>query len=582
MKTEDFTLDAEVVNLIYDLKKNFPNNSLVVSDVVDANGNQYVDLVQEGGGVLGIALLGYTHVLERMGIRFLNIGGTSAGAINSLLLAACAPPAEEKTPKIIELIAEKNIADFMDGDEDALDFIQTILSKNPSKFDLIYNGLQVLDNFSKDMGLNLGDSFLKWLDDIINDFGIHDTAKLLKRMNDLPASIGFRKNSKDWDAYKGRKISADLAIIAAEVTTETKVIFPAMRDLFFKNPDKPAPAKYVRASMSIPLFFKPFEIEDLPNDETAIIRWNRIAKHKGNIPDKAIFVDGGIMSNFPIDTFHLSSGVPSRPTFGIKLGLERRRNNKIENVGGLLYACFDAARNLRDFEFIEKNSDFLQLVSYIDIKDQNWLDFNLAAEQKIELFRAGARQAKVFLEKFDWKKYKKLRKAIRKTDYAPEFLHYLERSLSEIIEEKKQPSTINDINVLKDRMVLLGETKKRHALWIDDNPNLVKKERALLEKLGIQSTLVASTKAAENFIANNGDQVEFIISDISRDENYTEGIEFTKRLYATNPNYNKKVIFYITDLDISRGVPPYAFGITNSTVELIHLIIDMGKRNKSL
>jgi len=26
--------------------------------------NQYVDLVQEGGGVLGIALVGYTSILE--------------------------------------------------------------------------------------------------------------------------------------------------------------------------------------------------------------------------------------------------------------------------------------------------------------------------------------------------------------------------------------------------------------------------------------------------------------------------------------------------------------------------------------
>jgi len=58
------------------------------SDVEDANGNQYVDLVQEGGGVLGIGLVGYTYVLENAGIRFFSLAGTSAGAINTMMLAA--------------------------------------------------------------------------------------------------------------------------------------------------------------------------------------------------------------------------------------------------------------------------------------------------------------------------------------------------------------------------------------------------------------------------------------------------------------------------------------------------------------
>lgn len=40
------------------------------SDVEDAQGHQYVDLVQKGGGTLGIALVGYTYVMEKAGIRF--------------------------------------------------------------------------------------------------------------------------------------------------------------------------------------------------------------------------------------------------------------------------------------------------------------------------------------------------------------------------------------------------------------------------------------------------------------------------------------------------------------------------------
>src|SRR5690349_4412568 len=73
------------------------NKKFIVSDVFDNEGNQYVDLVQEGGGVWGIALLGYTYILEKMGIRFFSLAGTSAGAINTMLLAATGDKQEEKT-----------------------------------------------------------------------------------------------------------------------------------------------------------------------------------------------------------------------------------------------------------------------------------------------------------------------------------------------------------------------------------------------------------------------------------------------------------------------------------------------------
>ncbi len=51
------------------------------SDILDAEKNQYVNFVQEGGGVWGVALVGYLYALESFGIRFLRIAGTSAGAM---------------------------------------------------------------------------------------------------------------------------------------------------------------------------------------------------------------------------------------------------------------------------------------------------------------------------------------------------------------------------------------------------------------------------------------------------------------------------------------------------------------------
>src|SRR5215204_2244125 len=78
------------------LEKKFNGKSICVSDIKDKFGHQYVDLVQEGGGIHGVALAGYTYVLEKMGIRFMKMAGTSAGSINTLLLNAVYTEQEAK------------------------------------------------------------------------------------------------------------------------------------------------------------------------------------------------------------------------------------------------------------------------------------------------------------------------------------------------------------------------------------------------------------------------------------------------------------------------------------------------------
>jgi len=81
MKTTDFTNHDEVLGIVRGLQASRLQHpeDFIFSDVIDEEGHQYVDLVQEGGGMLGIALVGYTYVLEQMGIRFVSLAGTSAG-----------------------------------------------------------------------------------------------------------------------------------------------------------------------------------------------------------------------------------------------------------------------------------------------------------------------------------------------------------------------------------------------------------------------------------------------------------------------------------------------------------------------
>jgi NTE family protein len=127
MKITDFTENGLMLGILKDLKQTLgPEKQF--SDIIDDKGNQYVDLVQEGGGVLGVALVGYVYVLEQMGIRFLSLAGTSAGSINTLLMAAAGRVDEAKSTWILECLCNKKLYDFVDGDSDARDFVDALLS----------------------------------------------------------------------------------------------------------------------------------------------------------------------------------------------------------------------------------------------------------------------------------------------------------------------------------------------------------------------------------------------------------------------------------------------------------------------
>lgn len=140
----------------------------IFSDVIDSEGNQYVDLVQEGGGVLGIALVGYTYILEKAGIRFYGLAGTSAGSINTLLMAGVGKPGEATSEKIIDIIGDKNFFDFVDGPDATKRMIQKKIEKRGSIcWPLIRHGWATYQLLKAQLGINPGNHFEKWLSDAL-------------------------------------------------------------------------------------------------------------------------------------------------------------------------------------------------------------------------------------------------------------------------------------------------------------------------------------------------------------------------------------------------------------------------------
>ena len=388
--------------------------SKLFSDIIDNAGNQYVDLVMEGGGMLGIALVGYTWALEQAGIRFLGVGGTSAGSINALLVAALDVPAQAKSPKLLQLLASKDFFDFVDGDSDAVDFIESWI-QGSGKIKLAFKAAQVIDTLNERWGLNPGRAFETWIRDILAAENIHCLKDLRQRMNTLPDGLRERSGAL---LDTPEKAASRLAIVAADVATESKIVFPDHAHLYYAEPDKVNPAAFVRASMSIPYFFEPYKISPLPRDAAAEKRWQTVGydskKEKGGLPRYGLFVDGGIMSNFPIDLFHDYSAVPSAPTFGVKLQYDNRRRD-IKGPLQLFAAIFNSSRHCLDYDFLHKNPDYRHLIQWIPCQQYNWLDFRMKEKDKAGLFREGAFQALDFLENFNWQAYKQLRETLIRT-----------------------------------------------------------------------------------------------------------------------------------------------------------------------
>jgi CheY-like chemotaxis protein len=125
------------------------------------------------------------------------------------------------------------------------------------------------------------------------------------------------------------------------------------------------------------------------------------------------------------------------------------------------------------------------------------------------------------------------------------------------------------------RSVLEG----RRLLWIDDLVANNRKERELLEALGLKLEQVQSSATAEVALAPDDGGYDLILSDIARPEGKAAGLDFLAAYRdAYPPDQRVPVIFYISERDATKPVPVGAFGLTNRPDELLHLVIDALER----
>ncbi|MEO6612359.1 MAG: patatin-like phospholipase family protein [Chitinophagaceae bacterium] len=476
ISTADFLQQSGVEEILRELRDHFTtsNKELLVSDVTDAGGHQYVDLVQEGGGVLGIALVGYTYVLEKMGIRFFSMAGTSAGSINAMLLACAGNKEEEKSGIIIDHLVKLQMFSFVDGipgHSAFTRFIQKAISnmlmgKNPIKriFNLVKGtvitlftltiacficnfawpgiakwiglaaGLALLlfilivfitatrfKRFAKNgYGLNEGKAFHDWIRNLISSFHIQNDPGQKKIENYADFSLHFMnipELSVKPDSRRTNNLPPYmpmLTLITCDIIANRKIEFTQMWDLYWSKQEDVHPGDFVRASMSIPVFFESFTLTGIRKKSNFAV-WDKHLNwqnEKKNIPDTVQFIDGGTLSNFPINVFYNPNyPVPRMPTFGIRLqdGVLDAANRNNNTFSSYIASLFATIRYNFDRDFITKNRAYNMGVKNIDVQEHNWLNFFMDDKEKIELFRKGALAAADFLKSFDWNHYKEER-----------------------------------------------------------------------------------------------------------------------------------------------------------------------------
>ena len=319
------------------------------------------DLVLEGGGVKGIALVGALSVLEERGYSFPRLAGTSAGSIVGAL-AATGHTAEQMRQIML-----------------GTDFHQFEDTSLVDRIPLVGKALSIV----ADQGVYEGQFFRRWLAGLLPS-GTTTFAGL--RLPPDPAST----------------LAADqryrLVVMASDVSLRRIARFPwDYRPTYDLDPDSQSVVDAVRASMSIPFFFEPARLDHGAGrvDENG---W----------PLRSTLVDGGMLSNFPVEVFDRADGrAPRWPTFGIKLSTRPGQQQIPKVLDGplsLTLAMVGTMTSWYDGMHIDR-PDVVARTIFVDTFGISGTAFELGRADQDRLYESGRAAAEKFLAGWDFDAY---------------------------------------------------------------------------------------------------------------------------------------------------------------------------------
>ena len=321
-----------------------------------------IDAVFEGGGVKGIGLVGAVSEIEKAGYAFECVAGTSAGAI------------------VAALIAVGYTAQEIKAELDALNYNNFKDTSLIDRFGFIGKGLSI----GLEYGIYEGKFFEEWLEHLLQIKG-------KTTFGDI-----------EYEEYDDPKYQYKLQLIVTDLTDRRLLVLP--RDLrdFGISPREFSMSKAVRMSMSIPVFFEPFQLTD----------------KKGHVH---ILVDGGVLSNYPVWLLDDGTSDPPWPTFGLKLmefntrTLKLPDRNPLANSWNFLNALAGTLLDAHDkFHISESKGDYERTIGIptaVNIagqeKEIRATHFDLSREESEALFQNGTDAAKAFLQRWDFDTWKR-------------------------------------------------------------------------------------------------------------------------------------------------------------------------------
>lgn len=329
---------------------------------------QFRNLVFEGGGVKGIAYVGAMRALRRHGAleHVTRYGGTSAGAINALIVALGYDEDEQ-----LAIMRGVDMRRFMDDD-----------------FGLLRDGWRLLTKF----GWNEGAFFSRWIGDLI-------AAKLGRR----DATFAHLKRT-------GR----ELYVVGANLGIGFAEVFSAER-----HADMPL-VEAVRISMSIPLLFAAVRrgpANDVYVDGGVILNYPvKLFDRLRYIPEpeqpyaarRTTYYDAG-NKEFLAARPGRSPYVYNRQTLGLRLdtreqiGLyrydEAARRQPIGGLGAYARALTRALMQVQENQHL--HDDDWQRTVYIDTLDVRTTDFDISDARKRALVEQGEAGVEAYFKWFD-------------------------------------------------------------------------------------------------------------------------------------------------------------------------------------
>lgn len=405
------------------------------------------NLVLRGGGTLGLAHVGFVAGLECAGIRFAGLAGASAGAIVAMGIAGARGDdlLTDVTKKIVDSTAAAPMDWFIDGPRQIRSLIKHILLRRKIYSPRIWRGLvRAIRRVLSKRGLNSGEAFETWLEAEMTKFGVPTVAELetrLARIHDALANaedLMMKQNRAlsasgcrvilrhDDDGSPPQKAARMMKLITSAMPIGVKFELPGHLRYLDLDRRRISPAKLVRMSMAIPVFFDPVRIR-IRHDE-----WQKSpdlkalkdmagsdsAKRKLEALEALTFIDGGVFSNLPSDSFETT--MPDLPTLLVPLvsqpDPERfERDTRLSSLIDDAMACVQAMRIQRDTDthlrlsarqaaFDRSQASTRYPRSYniatapISTGDADWLNFVMRDVEKQELFLNGVKAAHAFLK----------------------------------------------------------------------------------------------------------------------------------------------------------------------------------------